>query len=150
MRSYTHSLSFIDIQESIDGSLTTIIMEGWQLDFAEKWVERQSMEMRMCWRLNKTFPLPMYLSFFWYRFSNPVTLMVRTVGFDIWFRWYQLTSRFRLRSSKIGSKYLSRARTSHSFDVIAAVKGTGQAQSRCQVLLLFCHQHHSFHSLLRW
>ena len=79
------------------------IMEGWQLDFVERRVERQSMEMRMCWRLNKAFPLLTYLSSCLYRFSNPVALMVilRTVGFDIWFRWYQLTSWSRLRSSKI-------------------------------------------------
>jgi len=44
------------------------------------------MEMRMYRRLNKTFPLLMYLSSFLYRFSNPVILMVRTVGFDIRFR----------------------------------------------------------------
>jgi len=34
MRSYAHSVSFIDIQESIDSNLTIPIMEGWQLDFA--------------------------------------------------------------------------------------------------------------------
>jgi len=34
-------------------------------------------------RLNKTFALLMYLSSFLYRFSNPVTLMVQTVGFDL-------------------------------------------------------------------
>jgi len=41
------------------------------------------MEVRMYQRLNKTFPLLTYLSSFLYRFSNPVTLMVRTVGFDL-------------------------------------------------------------------
>jgi len=82
MRSYTHSLSFIDIQESIDSNLTISIMVGWQLDFSGRRVERQSMEMRMYRRLNKTFPLLMYLSSFLYRFSNPVTLIVRT---GVWY-----------------------------------------------------------------
>jgi len=49
--SHTHSVSFFDIQESSDSNLTIPIMVGWQLDFAEGWVERQSMEMRMYRRL---------------------------------------------------------------------------------------------------
>jgi len=50
---------------------------GWQLDFSGRRVEWQSMEMRMYRRLNKTFALLTYLSSSLYRFSNPVTLMVR-------------------------------------------------------------------------
>ena len=49
-----------------------------------------------------TFPLLTYLSSFLYRFPNPVTLMVilRSVGFYIWFRWCQLTSWFPLWPKK--------------------------------------------------
>jgi len=41
---------------SSDSNLAIPTMVRWQLDFAERWVERQS--MRMYWRSNKTFADP--------------------------------------------------------------------------------------------
>ena len=108
------------------------------------------MEMRIYWRLNKTFPLLTYLSSFLYRFSNPMTLMV--------ILWGLISDSGNANSlpgspgpgcgpSKTGSSICqghagpNQHQITRSCDVIAAVRGTAQAQSGCQVLLLFCHQH---------
>jgi len=153
-RSHTHSVSFFDIQESSDRNLTIPIMVGWQHDIAEGWVERQSMEMQMYRRLVKTFSLLMYSSSFLYRFSNPVTL---TVICGVWYLIQAITNSLPgsdCGPSKTGPSIcqgrasVNQHQTSHSFDAKAAVRGgTVQAQSRCQLLLLFYHQHHHLPSL---
>ena len=73
---HSHTQRFFDIQESSDRNLTIPIMVGWQHDFAEGWVERQSIEI---------FPFLTYLLSFLYRFSNPVTLMAISQAVGVWY-----------------------------------------------------------------
>ena len=99
-RSHTHSVSFFDIQESNDSNLTSYLGRMttwycWGIDRATVYEGENVSEIAQ-------FPLLAYLSSFLYRLSNPVVLMViwRTVRFDIWFRWCQLTSWFPLWPKK--------------------------------------------------